>query len=113
MALVGGPAMGETAQTAAAPVAIWAISVVVAMLCLAFWLIAIMVADRRQARDSRRRRMPGVPRMPGATGVQAAPGALMRDPGIPAQRTGDADADRAELSPTWPGSPDRDDGEYW
>jgi hypothetical protein len=103
MALVGGPAMGETAQTAAAPVAIWAISVVVAMLCLAFWLIAIMVADRRQARDSRRRRIPGVP-------VTPAPPAKTA---LPAQRSGDAGADRAELSLTWPGSPDGDDAEYW
>jgi hypothetical protein len=34
-------------------------------------------------------------------------------PALPAQRTGNADAGWGELSRTWPGSPDRDDGEYW
>src|SRR6266700_1719022 len=70
MVLAGGLAMVEAAQTEAAPAAIWVIIVVV-LLCLAFWLTAVMVADRRQATLSRRQRMPDVPG-PALGGSQAA-----------------------------------------
>src|ERR1700690_2603531 len=48
--------MVEAVRPYASPAAIWAI-VAVGLVALAFWLTAIMVADTRQARTSRRRRM--------------------------------------------------------
>jgi hypothetical protein len=53
MVLVGGPAMVEAVQTATSTFGIWAI-VVVAVVCLAVWLIGISVADNIQVRESRR-----------------------------------------------------------
>lgn len=65
--------MVEALRTSASPAAIWAI-VVVAVVALAFWLTAIVVADAQQARDSRRRRMLGAAREPvGAQGLHAPP----------------------------------------
>jgi hypothetical protein len=153
MVLTGGPAMVEAAQAAATSAVIWVI-IVVAVLCLAFWLIAVLVADRRQAKLSRRRipDRPGavlnrsVPRARRAPDAQAEPVAAAHGPvtqargrharpengtpteappsadllgrqeargrhALPRQRSGDAD--RVEWSLTGPGSPDRDDGEYW
>jgi hypothetical protein len=52
MVLVWEPAMIEaTAQTTTTTAGIWAI-IVVAMVALAFWLTAIMLADRSQVRAS-------------------------------------------------------------
>ena len=53
MVLVWGPAMFEAARTTASPAAIWTI-VVVAVVVLAFWLTAVMLADRYQVRTSGR-----------------------------------------------------------
>jgi hypothetical protein len=103
MVLAGGLAMVGAAQTAAAPAVVWMI-IAVAMLCLAFWLTAVMVADRRQATFSRRQRVPAAPEQAGR------PEALGRR-AMPRQRGGAAD--RAERTLTWPGSPDPDEGEYW
>jgi hypothetical protein len=103
MVLAGGLAMLGAAQTTAAPAAVWMI-IVVTMLCLAFWLTAVVVADRRQATLRRRQRMPAAPDLAGrreALGRRAVP---MRRDGA---------ADRVERTLTGPGSPDPDDGEYW
>ena len=53
MVLVGGPAMVEAVQTTTSTFGIWAI-VVVAMVCLAVWLVGVSVADNIQTRESRR-----------------------------------------------------------
>jgi hypothetical protein len=50
--------MVEAARTTGSPAAIWAI-VVVAVVLLAFWLAAVMLADRSQVRTSGRARMLG------------------------------------------------------
>jgi hypothetical protein len=50
--------MVEAGQTTVAPAGIWAIAVV-AVLLLGFWLTAVMLADRSQARASGRARMAG------------------------------------------------------
>jgi len=124
--------MVEAALTAAAPAAIWVI-IVVAVLCLAFWLTAVMVADRRQATLSRRQRMPDVPDTQAGPVTQARGRHARPENGAPTEAPPSADlagrqealgrhampmrrggaADRVERTLTGPGSPDRDDGEYW
>jgi hypothetical protein len=111
--------MVEAGQTTATTGEIWAI-VIVAVLALAFWLTAIMLADRSQVRASG-------PQVPGESGPAGSgswvaggvPGVQPREipgeaehepvvtPGahsMPRQRTGDAD--RAERSYARPGTPD-------
>jgi hypothetical protein len=100
------------ARTTASPAAIWAI-VIVAVVLLVFWLTAITLADRSQARASGRALMPGgwlardesVPQgeTPAPADVPAQAAAVGRR-AMPAQRTGDHD--RAARSHAGPGTPD-------
>ena len=74
MVLVGGPAMVEAVQTATSTFGIWAI-VVVAVVCLAIWLVGISVADNMQARESRRwwRRVHASRPVPASAGLSEIP----------------------------------------
>jgi hypothetical protein len=58
MVLVGRPAMVEAVQTTTSTFGIWAI-VIVSVVVLAFWLVAITLADRSQVRASGPRRTAG------------------------------------------------------
>jgi hypothetical protein len=107
--------MVEAARTTASTGATWAI-VIVSVSVLAFWLVAIFLADRSQVRASGRARAATWPAYagPSARGegetptradipAQAAPGsaqpgAAAGRPAMPTQRTGDSD--RAERSNT-------------
>ena len=109
--------MVEAVQTTVSPLGIWAI-VIVAVVLLAFWLVAITLADRSQVRASGRARMAGEigPASDGpwaggsAAGEQAArlPDEAANEPigrhAVPTQRTGDAD--RAARSHAAPAPPD-------
>jgi hypothetical protein len=103
--------MVEAARTTASPGGIWAI-VIVAVTLLAFWLTAIMLADRSQVRASGQQ-VPGESGSPGpgswaggsVPGAQAPeiPGEAEHEPivtpgrhSMPRQRTGESD--RAEHS---------------
>ena len=121
--------MVEAVRTTASPAGIWVI-VVVAMGLLAFWLTAIMLADRSQARtsgrsdpalyhggvragaDGRLARGEPVPQEDTPTRVDLPAQRAGRDPvpaqpagkhTMPAQRSGDDD--RAERSYAGPGRP--------
>jgi hypothetical protein len=91
-------AMVEAVRTVASPAAIWAI-VVVAVACLAFWLVAVSVADSHPRIRHRQ-----IPDMPGPVlgGMHVAEGgrsvspnrdapAVFTEPlsGVPAQRSGE------------------------
>jgi hypothetical protein len=92
--------MVEAGQTTVAPVGIWAI-VIVAVLLLGFWLTAVMLADRSQVRASGRARSAGASwRVTGGEAVPPGETPTRADipvqpgperPGMPRQRTGDAD----------------------
>jgi hypothetical protein len=131
MVLDGRPAMVEaTAQTTGTTAGIWAI-VIVAVLALAFWLTAIVLADRSQVRASGPQ-VPGEPRRTGGGGwaggslaganAPEIPGEAEHEPvetptradataspasgqhTMPRQRT--ADGDRAERSYAGPDAPE-------
>ena len=78
--------MVEAAQTTASPAAIWAI-VIVAVVALAFWLVAIYLADRSQVRASGRNRPATWPAYAGSS----ARGGMAGDQGpqIPEQASRD------------------------
>src|ERR1700728_2835021 len=101
MGLVGGPAMVEAVRTTASPAAIWAI-VVVAVVCLAFWLIAVSYADSHPY--VRQRRLPNMPG-PVLGGMHEAEGGRSVAPNrdAPAERE-DLLADLA-AAPPQPGHP--------
>jgi hypothetical protein len=101
MVLVGGPAMVEAVRTTASPAAIWAI-VVVALVCLAFWLIAVSYADSHPY--VRQRRLPNMPG-PVLGGMHEAEGGRSVAPNrdAPAERE-DLLADLA-AAPPQPGHP--------
>jgi hypothetical protein len=88
MVLFGRPAMGEAVRTTASTFGIWAI-VVVAVVCLAVWLVGISVADNMQARESRRwwRRLHAPESVPAGAGVSEIPG----------QRRDDEQAERSAV----------------
>ena len=67
--------MVEAVRTTASTFGIWAI-VVVAVVCLAVWLVGISVADNMQARESRRwwRRLHAPESVPASAGVSEIPG---------------------------------------
>ena len=67
--------MVEAVRTTASTFGIWAI-VVVAVVCLAVWLVGISVADNLQARESRRwwRRLHAPESVPASAGVSEIPG---------------------------------------
>jgi hypothetical protein len=112
--------MVEAVQTTVSAAGIWAI-VIVAVILLAFWLVAITLADRSQVRASGRAWMAGeigsasndpraasdesVPpgEMPTRADIPAQPAAPGR-PAVPSPRTGDAD--RAARSHAAPSPPD-------
>ena len=80
--------MVEAVRTTASPAAIWTI-VVVAVVVLAFWLTAVLLADRYQVRTSGRWRMTGEARLvPGET--QVASGDAWADEGLAGQDAGAA-----------------------
>ena len=108
--------MVEAVQTTVSPLGIWAI-VIVAVVLLAFWLVAITLADRSQVRASGRARTAGEvgPASDGpwaggsAAGEQATqiPDEAEHEPtgrqAVPAQRTGDTDrAARSYAAPAPP-----------
>src|SRR6266702_5171036 len=112
--------MVEAVQTTVSPAGIWAI-VIVAVVLLAFWLTAITLADRSQARDSGHALPPGEtgPAPDGAWAGGSVPGGRASEiPGeavyepigtggrhageMPAQRAGDHD--RAAGSYARPGT---------
>jgi len=101
MVLVGGPAMVEAVRTTASPAAIWTICVV-AVVCLAFWLIAIYYADSHP--DVRHRRLPVMPG-PVLGGIHMSEGGRSVAPSreAPAAR-GDLRTDLAAAAPQ-PGHP--------
>jgi hypothetical protein len=80
MVLVGGPTMVEAVRTTTSTFGIWAI-VVVAVVCLAVWLVGISVADNIQARQSRRwwRRLHAPEPVPASAGMSEIPGQLRVD----------------------------------
>ena len=101
--------MVEASQTTVGPAGIWAI-IIVAVVLLGLWLTAISLADRSQVRASGRARTartswpvtgseavpPGEAPTRADIPVQPAP----ERPGMPRQRTGDADrAARSYASP--------------
>jgi hypothetical protein len=98
--------MVEAVKTSTSTFGIWAI-IVVAMVCLAVWLVGITVADNVQARESRRwwRRLHAAAPVPAGARLAEAvtepiPAQRTEEPptrpDLPAQRSGDAD--RAERS---------------
>jgi len=114
--------MVEAARTTASPAEIWAI-VIVAVTVLAFWLTAIMLADRSQVRASGPRGRggeseaigPGMWAGGSLAGAQAPeiPEEAVHEPvvsptasghSMPRQRTGESD--RAERSYAGPDTPD-------
>lgn len=76
MVLVWGASMNEAVQTSASTAGIWTICVV-GVAVLMFWLIAVVVADARQNRLSRRTRISALPGPFHGTGplAEATPGA--------------------------------------
>jgi hypothetical protein len=81
MVLVWGPAMVEAARTTASPAAIWTI-VIVALVVLAFWLTAIMLADRYQVRTSGRIPVPDAAELE-ASDAQARQGLPYEQAAVP------------------------------
>ena len=125
--------MVEASQTTTSPAGIWAI-IIVAVVLLAFWLAAILLADRSQVRASGRARLAVDGPAPGGAWVGGSlqgeratdvPGEVAHEPigtraagtqgwpaadeavppgEMPRQRTGDAD--RAARSHAGQGTPD-------
>jgi hypothetical protein len=79
--------MVEAVRTTASTAAIWAI-IAVAMLCLAFWLTAVLVANNLQARESRRRRE-----------LLDAPGPALSGTGVPASAVPGQRSDSGQPEP--------------
>jgi hypothetical protein len=109
--------MNEAVKTSTSTFGIWAI-IVVAMVCLAVWLVGISVADNVQARESRRwwRRLHASASASAGAGLAEAatepiPAQRTEEPptrpDLPAQRGGDAD--RAERSLAGPDPARRDE----
>jgi hypothetical protein len=116
--------MIEAARTTASPAAIWAICIV-AVACLAFWLIMVSYADRHPY--VRQRRLPDMPG-PVLGGIHLAEGGrsvapnrelpadlTLAEPQVPAQRTASGDPTASDIraeAPTGPIPAQRTQGAY-